>query len=66
MSISEIQSTSISKWMETIKMQATKNTLIHLNSNIGSKTQSYTELKMSNFLCSIDTSQFVAKAVSYD
>ena len=63
----QIENTPSEAWKELIKVQTCKNALKHLNDNIGSKGRNYTELKMSNFLCShdnfsIDTVKFIAKA----
>ena len=66
-SLNEIQNTPISQWKEKIKIQSIKNSLSFLNSKLGSKSQSYSELKMSKYLCpnehfSIETAKFIAKA----
>ena len=67
LSMNQLENTPSEAWKELIKVQTCKNALKHLNDNIGSKSRNYTELKMSNFLCShdnfsIDTVKFIAKA----
>ena len=66
LSLNEIQNIQISIWKEKIQVQSINNSLIFLNSKVGTKSQPYMELKMSKYLCpndymSLDTSKFVAK-----
>ena len=49
LSMDEIENTPSEAWKELIKVQTCKNALKHLNTNIGSKSRNYTEIKMSNF-----------------
>ena len=51
LSFKEILNTPISQWKEPYEMQAIKKTLSYLNSKLGSKSQSYSEFKMSKYLC---------------
>ena len=57
-------------WKSIIKSKATENALYFLNSTIGSKSQSYKELKLSHFLSSqsevpIETAKFIAKVQTH-
>ena len=57
-------------WKGVIKTQTHQNSLKYLNTNIGSKSRHYTELKMSQFLCSHDNfsrdiSKFMAKTLCH-
>jgi hypothetical protein len=66
MSMDEIENTAIAAWKEKVKTQTQINALSYLNSNLGSKSQAHTELKMSSFLCpneylTLDTAKFIAK-----
>ena len=64
--LEEIRLVKEDKWKELIKNKTTENALIYLNSDIGSKSKNYKELKMSSFLSSqsevpIETAKFIAK-----
>ena len=66
LSLIEVQNIPISQWKEKVKKQAIKNSLLYLNSKVGSKSRAYNELKMSSYLCpndhtSIETAKFIAK-----
>ena len=50
LSIDEIKNTSVSVWKERVKLKTLQIALNYLNSNIGSKSRTYSELKMSPYL----------------
>ena len=50
MSWEDIENTSIESWKEKFKIQARSNSFSHLNFKQGSKSQAYSQLKMSIFL----------------
>ena len=70
-SIKEIGSFKEEIWKSMVKTKTTESALRYLNSNIGSKSRKYEQLKMSNYLISqnkdmqIETAKFIAKAQSH-
>ena len=70
-SIKEIGSFKEEIWKSMVKTKTTESALRYLNSNIGSKSRKYEQLKMSNYLTSqnedmqIETAKFIAKAQSH-
>ena len=70
LSMDEIKNTSVSVWKERVKLKTLQIALDYLNSNIGSKSRTYSELKMSPYLSPnnevpIDIAKFIAKVQCY-
>ena len=53
----EIMNTPLKIWKEKVKWKTTKIALHYLNSNVGSKSQKYSQLEMSPYLCPNDEMQ---------
>ena len=66
----EIRKTPEREWKEKVKVKTIQLALAYLNSNVGSKSRKYTQLKMAPYLCPndeipVETAKFLAKAQSY-
>ena len=67
----EIRSMPEAKWKEHIKKKSINSALMYLNSNQGSKSRQYSELRMAPYLCpskqylNIKTASFIAKTQTH-
>ena len=70
LSMDKIRTTPEREWKEKVKVKTIQLALAYLNSNVGSKSRKYTQLKMSLYLCPndeipVETAKFLDKTHSY-